>query len=217
MRRLVAVAVLAFGLGGCEDVVQGNGVAAQETRTVRSFEGAVANDGVALTLDAANGEPGTLVVSADENLLGLVVTQVQSGWLTVRTTKPVSSPIGITVKGPAPGLLKVGANTGGMATATGVDVAGTFEVAVAGGGTVTVTGETDRLDVLASGGSVLHARDLTAREVRVLTASGGSRVEVCATSALHAAASGGSMVTYACEPSVVEPVTSGGAVVRKAE
>lgn len=217
MRRLVAVAFLVVGLGGCDEVIHGNGVTAQETRTLGSFDGAVANDGIALTLDAAaEGEAGTLVVTADENLLDLVVTQVQGGWLTVRTAKPVSSSIGITITGPAPGLLKLGANTGGAATATGVDAAGTFEVAAAGGGTVTVGGEADRLDVLASGGSVLHARGLTAREVRVVNASGGSRVEVCATSVLQATASGGSLVTYTCEPEVVEPTVSGGAVVREA-
>jgi hypothetical protein len=218
MRRLVLVVSLVVGLGGCDEVVQGNGVLAQETRTVRAFAGAVANDGIALALDAAaDGEAGSLLVSGDENLLGLVVSEVQDGWLTVRTAKPVSSSFGITVTGPAPGQLRVGANSGGAATATGIDSPGTFEVAVAGGGTVTVAGKTDRLDVLASGGGVVRAADLTARAVRIVDASGGARVEVCATASLQVTASGGAVVTYTCDPEVVEPVTSGGAVVREAE
>lgn len=216
---LVSLFALALaGLAGCDaDVVRGNGKAAQETRTVASFEEAVVENGLALEL-VASGAAGdvALSVSGDENLLALVETTVAGKRLTVRAKEPFTTELGLVVRGAAPDLLRVGASGGSAATATEFARSGTLEAAAAGGSRVTMSGVAGRLDALVSGGSVLAAKELTAAEVRVLDASGGATVAVCATDTLYANASGGSTVTYACEPERVEPVTSGGAVVRPA-
>lgn len=218
MRRWWLVSFLCVGLSGCDtDVTEGNGVAAAETRSVAAFEGAVARDGLALEL-SARGTAGdvSLSITGDANLLPLVETVVTGGYLIVRAKEPFSSNLGLVVRGEAPGLLRIGADAGGGAVATDVNVAGIFESAVAGGGRVVVSGNAGRFDALASDGGALDARNLTAAEVRI-NASGGAVVEICATNTLLAEAHDGAVITYACEPARVEPVTSGGGVVRKAE
>lgn len=216
--RSVLVSLFCLGLVGCdEDLVHGNGQAAQETRTVATFEEAVVENGLGLEL-VASGAAGDvdLAVSGDENLLELVETTVAGGRLTVRAKRPFATELGLVVRGAAPALLRIGAAGGSTAVAREVARSGTFETTVAGGSRVAISGTAGRLDALVSGGSVLAARELTAAEVRILDASGGSVVEVCATDTLFASASGGSTVTYACEPERIEPVVSGGAVVRPA-
>ncbi len=220
MRRLASVSICCLALAGCEsELVRGNGVAAEETRTVKAFESAVVDSGLALVLDASAGAgagDGSLTVSGDENLLPLIETTVTDGWLTVRAKQPVSSELKLEVRGSASGLLRLGATGGAGATATGIDRDGIFEASVDAGGSVTLSGRADRFDALVAGGGLLTAGELTAGEVR-LQVSGGSRVRVCATDTLLVAATGGSVVTYECDPERVEPVTEGGAVVEPAE
>lgn len=218
MRRWWLVSLFCAGLAGCEaDVTEGNGVAATETRTVAAFEEAVVEDGLGLEL-TATGAAGdvSLSVAGDENLLPLVETVVEDRRLIVRAKEPFSTGLGLVVQGAAPDLLRIGADTGGTATATGVDVAGIFESAVADGGRVEVIGTAGRFDVLASGGGTIAARKLTVAEARI-AAVGGAVVQVCATDTLLAEARDGAVISYACGPDRVEPVTSGGGVVRPAE
>jgi hypothetical protein len=76
--RFVAVCLAAALLAGCDPVVQGNGVYAEESRgDLVPFEGVHSEDGVAtfVTVTGA-GQPQTVQVSGDANLVRHVRTRV---------------------------------------------------------------------------------------------------------------------------------------------
>ena len=105
---LVPAAVLAsmFALSGCNDIritfddgeskVKGSGVAASETRAMASFEAIEATGVGKLKVRIADNE--SVRVSADDNILPLIKTEVRNGVLVLSTKGATQSKTDIIYK-----------------------------------------------------------------------------------------------------------------------
>jgi hypothetical protein len=107
---------------------------------------------------------------------------------------------------------KVASSGGSEITVKGVD-SKKLEAAVSGGGELKLEGRATTLDVQASGGSVIEARDVSVESLEV-QASGGSRVEARPSKSITGELSGGSTVKASKRPERAEVSTSGGSQVR---
>lgn len=212
MSRPIGSALLALVLAGCH-VVQGNGERVERTFQPGAFHGVQITHGVQATYTV--GEPGTVVLAGDSNLLDLLDVRIEDGEMIVAVKDSVLGSIfhatePITLTFSAPTLKSIRASGGSKFSATSVLSEGRLTLGASGGstlslGTVTAT----KLDVELSGGSRLEAAG-TADEL-VASFSGGSRGDAEELSVRHAkfSLSGGSEITVAVSETI-EGAASGG-------
>jgi Putative auto-transporter adhesin, head GIN domain len=230
----VAVLVALLAASGCGAVggVRGSGVMESEEREVEGFTGVrVTGSG-----DVRVRQTGTesLTVSAEDNILPLLVTEVRSGVLeigfrdgvSVRTTEPVL--VAVTVdaldlvetSGSATivvesldtddlALLTSGSGDLSVEELSAVDVT----ASTTGSGDVTLSGSTERQSAGSSGSGDHLACGLSSEEADVDT-SGSGDVEVSVSEELSATASGSGSVRYVGDPDVTEDTTGSGDVER---
>jgi hypothetical protein len=202
------LAVLA--LGGCSiniggPTVTGSGVVKSEKRDVKGFD--QIDVGGALQLDFAVGKDTSVEVTADDNLLPLIVTEVKGDTLKIYSQGNISTSNGMVVKVVAPSLKELTASGATNSTLTGLNEK-TVKLDVSGASKVTASGTTDRLEIDCSGASQVHATKLPAKDV-VANVSGASKAEVHADEELRADASGASTVIYDVAVAKKELKTSG--------
>jgi len=224
--RWVLVTILAFLLGGLAvallyrfDVLggssgstatEGSGVAATQVRDVAAFSGVelAGSNNVVIRV----GGKQSVVVRADDNLLGHVTTEVQSGTLVIGNTPgsfTTKSPMSVAVDVPTLNGLTLSGS--GNIVVEGID-AESLTVALPGSGTLTGSGTATRLDVTVSGSGLVRFTQLVASDVRALVSGSGS-IFVTATTSLDASVSGSGAVIYAGSPqNVTKSVTGSGAI-----
>jgi hypothetical protein len=224
--RWVLVAILAFLLGGltvallyhsdvfggsANSTTEGSGVPATQARHVAAFGGVelAGSNNVVVRV----GEKQSVVVRADDNLLGRVTTKVQSGKLVIANT-----PGGFTTKSPmsvevgVPTLDALTLTGSGNIVVTGID-AESLEVTLPGSGTLTGSGTATRLDVAVGGSGSVQFTRLVANDVRAAVSGSGS-IFVTATMTLDASVSGSGAILYAGGPQdVTKSVTGSGAII----
>jgi hypothetical protein len=195
------------GTGG----TRGSGVAATETRAVPPFSSVELAGSSIVTI--AVGRPRSVVVHADDNLVGHVTTEVASGELVIGNTSgsfTTETPMRVVVS--APSLEAVTLSGSGIVTVEDVE-AGSFTVSLPGSGVVRASGGTGRLDVDLAGSGDAQLATLIARDVHVAV-GGSGRVDVTATRSLDATVSGSGAILYGGDPArVTRNVTGSGAVV----
>lgn len=224
--RLVLVAVIAFLLGGLavgllylfdvskdasSSTTEGSGVPATQTRHVAAFAG--------IELAGSNnivvhvGEKQSVVVKADDNLLGRVATEVQSGTLVIANTPgsfTTNSPMSVEVDVPTLDALTLTGS--GNIVVDGIETE-SLEVTLPGSGTLTGSGTATKLDVTVSGSGSVQLTQLVANDVRAVVSGSGS-IFVTATESLDAAVSGSGAILYAGNPQgVTKSVTGSGAII----
>jgi hypothetical protein len=221
---LAKLAVLALA-------VTGSGNMKEENRNVGDFSEVGIEQG--LTAMVSVGAKTAVTVSADDNLLPLVRTEVKNGRLIVGLTdRHVTSSIGIRVNIVTPQLKAVGGSGGSSITVEGT-TGSTFaadgsggsviniskvnaeqiKVATSGGARVNLSGTGKDLTIHMSGGSGVKAMDIPAASVQV-SGSGGAHAEVAASQSLDADLSGGARVLVKGNPAKRNVNRSGGAEVR---
>jgi hypothetical protein len=208
---------LAAPLAGCGDVaiapeptpLPGAGEVVSETRDV----GAIERISIAapITVVVRTGEPGSVTVSAQANILPLVVTEVRDGQLVVNapppgytTTEPVTltviAPViaSVTVSGGATGILEI------VGDALRVDLSGEAEF--------DGLGRVDALTLTMSSDARAAFAELLVGSA-VVALSGGAAAELAVTGSLTGDASEGATITLASQPATVDvTVGSGGSV-----
>ena len=210
--------------------VSGNGVAREETREVADFTGVEVGSGLSAKVTVG---PKSVRISGDENLVGLVRTEVDDSTLEISLEKGSrvkgTSKLHITISSPK--VTSVSASGGAVveaeasaarnfaAAASGggeVDVrnldAKALAVEASGGAQVKVKGRADALAVEASGGSKVHAQELSVKTMAV-DASGGSVVKANPSESIAAELSAGSTVHVDSSPSQRAVSASGGSEV----
>lgn len=226
--RYLATVLFTLAVVGCGAVGPvGNGKLAPQAREVPPFKRLSVGGGVKVTFTTG---PRAVLLTTDENLLGVMRVEVVDGVLFIRPRQPLgfSTRLTAAVSGEALEglLLSGGSGFSGPATAADefvIDASGgsTAEVAgissknviatASGGSTVTFTGgSTSSLFVAASGGSKFSAHSFVAADVGI-EASGGSEICVLATRQITGNASGGSTVNLAGSPATNRVISSGGA------
>jgi hypothetical protein len=207
-RPLLATVVMlaaAIGLGACSSLglggsstrigsapyVDGSGKVASETREVGSFHAVSASQGVLVTI--STGAPG-LIVTAEDNLLSHVTTEVVDGTLLVGVSGSVETHAPLKVAVVPEGILDgLSASTGSTIDAQSLDC-GSLAVEASTGSTVRAGGRAGSVDVRANTGSTADLRNVESTTATV-DASTGSTIRIDASDAVSGTCVGGSTVT----------------------
>jgi hypothetical protein len=204
---------------GCDELlfvtIPGSGVLLVEQREVDEFT-AMRVSG-ALTVDFTAGQPRSVEVQGDDNLVPLVVTEVSNGVLHIHMeakggVRPVK-PMKVTVT--APDLTKVIASGAVEISVRDVDTT-EFAITVRGASEVRVSGKTQQLDLDVAGASEIAAEKLVADEVKV-DVSGASEAQVCANHKISGKVSGASEVRYSGSAQQVDIRKTGASDVKRAD
>lgn len=181
-------------------VIVGSGNVASEDRPVEDFHGLIAS-GVA-RVEIRHGASESLRITADDNILPILTSEVRNGRLVLGTEPGTSYRthndvlFEITVR-----ELDEVTVSGVMAVeASGIDT-DRFEVNVSGVSRLTVAGQVDRQRVLIAGVSGYDAEDLASRTVEI-DVTGLSSAVVRVSERLTGSVSGGSVLEYIGNPVV---------------
>jgi len=204
---LIAVVVLFVDLRGSGTPVgTGSGVAATQRRALPPFSGV--NLAGANNVVVRPGRKQSVVVHADNNLLGRVTTRVRSGTLVIDTTPgslKAKSPMFVTVT--APSLDSVRLPGSGNVLVLGIE-SRRLTVALAGSGNIEAAGTATKLAVTISGQGNALLRRLSARDARAALTGDGT-IMLTATHRLAARISGSGTILYGGNPAHVTQVVTG--------
>jgi hypothetical protein len=237
LTRLAAIALVLGATSGCIRVgvltgaigpsIQGSGVKSTETRDVPGSSGVRVMG--AITAEVALGEKPSVVISGDDNIVPLVVTEVVDDTLVIRmkdntryaAKEPLKATITATslVSAEATGAVNLTVQAGSSPhfrgeasgasslTVNGLDTP-KLELGASGASTVTAYGKAASLMADASGASTLHLSKLEVESARV-NLSGASKGTVHAARSIEGDASGASSLKVAGQPATRKVSKSG--------
>jgi len=207
----IVVGVLLANLGSSSSstTVRGSGVPASETRDVPAFTGVdLAGD---TRVDIRVGGAQSVVVSADDNLVGRVTTAVRGDRLVIGTAGSFATRSPMTVEVTVPSLESLTLSGDGLVTAGGIR-GERVSVLLGGSGLVRASGEVERLDVSLSGAGDAQLEQLVARRASA-TVSGSGRIVLNVTDSLEASVPGSGAIFYSGDPHVSRSVTGTGVII----
>lgn len=213
MSRSLGTAALALSLAalGCQTAIVGSGRTGSDDRDVLTFTAVEVGDALEAEVHVTPGQPASVVVTGDDNLLAMVRTRVEGSTLRLEVDSPEGSyldtrlPLKVLVAAPA--LDHLTARGAAEMVADGF-AALDLTITASGASTVEVRGAAESLHVDVRGASDVRADQLQAEVVDV-TVAGASDVVVCATGSLDVLAEGASTVEYTCDPDEVTEETAG--------
>jgi hypothetical protein len=213
MVRAVAVAFLLAGcslLQSAGVMVVGEGPVVTQTKEVADFTKVDLNGGV--KFEVTVGQPTSLTLSAQQNLLDITTVTDTNGALSITTTKPYTgNPVTVTVTTPA--LTAVSVNGGVSGNVQGI-AATDFRIDANGGASLTVSGTCTTLTFDGNGGSHVDATNLPATNATV-SINGGASAVISASGQVTGTANGGASLTLVGHPTSVSVNTGGGASVHQ--
>jgi hypothetical protein len=192
--------------------IHGSGVSKTEVRTVADYHRIEVNGGcdVALTV----GSPASLTVTADDNLLQYLVTEVRDGALVVEMKSGSYSPTtAMKLVATVPALDSMVVRGSSDAVLTGL-TGERFTVQISGSGDVRASGKVGAVTAKITGSGDLRLLDLEAREA-VVEVSGSGDVDVWATEALTASIAGSGNVSYKGDPPKITKSVAGSGSIKK--
>ena len=226
MQSVVLAKLVAIALA-----VEGSGNVKEESRNVGDFSSVSVGQGVSANISV--GSKRSVTVSADDNIVPLVRTDVSNGRLSIglseghiRTSRPIrvnvttpelnavaaSGGSAVTVEGTTGSTFEA-AGSGGAVLTINKAKADQINVSGSGGGRITLSGAAKELKVHMTGGTSIKAMDVPAASVSI-SGSGGAHAEVAASESLEADLSGGAKVQVKGNPTKRSINRSGGAEVR---
>lgn len=189
---------------------QGSGAPAREVRDVAEF--ARVEVGGTIHLDLRVGEPRSVAVEADDNLVAHVRTEVADGVLRLSLlpgSYETRTPLRVEVVTPSlRGLVLDGAARADVAGLAG----GAFDVAVGGAAEATLAGRVDVLSAHVSGAGELGAFGLEALRADV-DVGGAGEAEVTVREDLSGDVSGAGKLRYRGDPQRLRTETTGSGTV----
>ncbi|HEY6962048.1 MAG TPA: DUF2807 domain-containing protein [Gaiellaceae bacterium] len=206
---IVLIADSVFGSSSSTSGTAGSGRAVAQTRTVGPFRDVELAG--SLVVNVGIGSP-SVVVHADDNLVGRVTTRVLHDRLVVGTTNGdfrANAPTYVDVTVPA--VSTVALTGSGMLTLTGI-AQRELTVLVPGSGLVRASGRVDTLTVSMPGSGDAELRGLVAKKAHA-TLAGSGTIAVTATDTLDGNVGGSGAILYAGNPlHVTTSVTGTGAI-----
>jgi hypothetical protein len=217
----LAAAMSIFLLAGCgadsftftgfsSSTIHGSGVAKTETRPVADFS--EFDVSAAMNVELTVGPETKLEITADDNLLPHLKSEVVNGRLKLYFDASNSSKIGVKIKASTPSLKAYHGSGATSATVAGVK-AEAFKLNLSGASKCTVAGSVDRLAIECSGASRANAVKLVARSVKA-DASGASTADVHAAESLDADASGAATIVFSGSPATLKKDASGASTIK---
>ncbi len=185
--------------------VKGSGRTASEVRDLTGFR-AVDVGGV-FQVEIIAQKDYAVEIEADDNLLGLIKTEVRDGVLHIRTENKISPRNSIRVRISAPDIERL--DVSGAAKVNVSDLKNsTFTVDSSGASKITLAGESSKLNIDVSGATKVDAENLISENASI-ESSGASRASVNVSGELSADASGASKIVYSGTPTNIIEKTSG--------
>lgn len=183
-------------LAGCIGLplgIQGSGVSKSETRQVDAFH-AVSHDAVG-EVSLQIGQPQSVQVTFDDNLLEIVETSVVDGELRISTKDSYSSSVGLKIQLTVPSIDHLKLTGVGSLRATGID-GDQLTIKQSGVGKLKLEGKIKSVDLNVSGVGSADLKDLQAETAKVVI-SGVGGATVFASESVDANTSGiGSVKVY---------------------
>ena len=181
---------------GCSAAIPGSGVPKTEVRTIGEFN--AISHGVVGTVNVTVGQPQSVSVTLDDNLVQFVKTDVVDGELRLSMSQNFQSDVGLKVEISVPSIQALNASGVGNLEATGIE-AQDLSVKVSGVGSVRASGTVENLEVELSGVGAAKLADLKARAVKVKVSGVGSAT-VFASESVDASTSGVGSVSVLGQP-----------------
>jgi hypothetical protein len=217
-KTLIGVTALTTMLFGCttitgvgdSDHVVGSGRLGTESRAVQDFSG-ISLSGVGRLVIEQTGRE-TLTITAEDNILPLLVSEVRHGQLVLGTVSNVNiSPTReIVYRLTVRELENIEISGAGAVEAIAIDTP-FLGVTLSGAASVYVEGWAERQDVVISGAGSYQAVNLESSDV-TLSVSGAAVAVVNARDYLEAHVSGAGVVEYTGNPAVTLDVSGAGVV-----
>jgi hypothetical protein len=197
---------------GCarEVAVVGEGAVGTESRATEPFTSIEVSYGIGVTIQIGPAAP--LEVSAQQNLLPIVVTDVQGGTLRIRGTTEFTTSETPNVTIVTPSLVGISLSGGSRGRIEGLN-SEILAIELGGGSELTATGIAANIALQAGGSSYATLEGLAASAV-VIDLSGASIVNLHVSGEVIGQASGGSRATISGDAQI-SVASSGGAVVSR--
>ena len=190
--------------------VKGSGNAATEHRDLADFQ-AIDVGGV-FQVEITAQKDFAVEVEADDNLIGLIRTEVRGGVLHINTEKKISTRNPIRVRISAPDIERLDVSGAAKVTVDNLKNS-SFTVDSSGASKIVLAGESSKLNIDVSGATKVDAENLRS-ETALVEASGACHVSVNVTGELKTDASGASKIVYTGSPANVIEKSSGASSVR---
>jgi hypothetical protein len=182
-------------LAGCVQVgpsVIGSGVSKNEPRDTGDFS-AVENN-ISANLDITVGQPTSVIVEGDDNVLPFIKTEVRDGRLVISSNASIQTQSALKVTITTPQLSRLAINGSGDANIRGLS-GGEFDGSINGSGNINAAGTVDRLTGRINGSGGLQFKDLAAQSANIaITGSGSAHVD--AATSLSASITGSGDISY---------------------
>jgi hypothetical protein len=220
MRRLSPSHILALLLvttvvSGCHigrhGQVVGSGKRLMQKRELPEFT-SIATEG-AFNIEVTAQKPVSAEVEADDNVLTLVSTEVSNNVLHIKTTSNYSVSEPVVVRLTVSTLQGLSVSGAGKISIAGLK-SDKFEIDAQGAPTITVSGETNVIDIDTSGAGKIDTHKLRASK-GVVDSKGVAEVQVNAKDELEVTVSGPSHVIYSGDPKLNKVVHGPGSVEKK--
>jgi putative autotransporter adhesin-like protein len=216
MKKLaLLVLLLPLLAAGCHHGMRaeiiGSGKRVMEKRTVAPFT-SISTEGI-FTIEVTCQKDVSVEVEGDDNVLGIVTTEVSRNVLRLRTTKNYSSSEPVKFKISVPNLEGLSVSGAGR-----IDVKDLkndkFEIDSSGAPTISASGNTKVIDIDSNGAGKIDTHELHASR-GVVDSKGVSRIELDVSDQLDVKISGPSSVYYKGNPVVTKTINGPGKVERR--
>jgi hypothetical protein len=200
----------ACGAGG----LVGSGTAVAQPRHLGAFSSVDVAGSSNVTVRAGGRQ--SVVVHADDNLLGQVTTQVRGTTLVIGTrgSFTTNSPMSVEISVPSLDAVTLSGSGSGAITASNIQ-GPRLSVRLSGSGVVRASGTVTRLDVSLGGSGDAQLDRLVARDVHAVL-SGSGRILTRAMNTLQASVPGSGTIVYSGNPAhVTRSITGSGAITRR--
>lgn len=238
MKRSLSILLFAmsfFLLHSCGDCIKGSGSLKEETRTLKAFDELELNASANVVLRPVVGtDPLKIVVSAQENLLPFISTNVSGSTLKINYDECISATEKIVVTVDVRNLKKVSQNGSGDISSVGTIKAkelsvnqngsGDAELDVdldklsissRGSGDIKLSGHANLLEIGNKGSGNVESFSLKSNNVNVKNAGSGD-IEINVREKLSARLTGSGDITYEGNPQTIDQKASGsGKISRK--
>jgi Putative auto-transporter adhesin, head GIN domain len=213
MNRLPAFIVIFLSviLNGCfGPSVSGSGHVVSETRNVSGFSSVSLEGSGRVVIEQGGAE--SLTVTADDNLLHYVETEVRGSTLVLGEKSGVrlSPSKDIVFKVTLRKLETLDISGSGFAEAKGLQSA-KMKIDISGSGEVSAEGADDDLDINISGSGRFRGDGLKSKRTRVDISGSGSAV-VASSETLNAIVSGSGSIEYVGDPQIHQNISGSGSI-----
>jgi hypothetical protein len=212
-RYLFALTLATLAMGCSSFGEKGSGKVATESRNVSGFTTVELDGDGKLVLEQTGTE--SLTITADDNLMQYLTSEVQDGKLKLGTKRGVNvNPSGeLIYKVTARKVDGIVAAGSGSVQAKGI-MTESLKTTIAGSGDCTITGQADQHEILIAGSGKVDAPDLKSKNVTISIAGSGDAV-LAASEKLEVSILGSGSVEYIGDPVVTTKANLGSGTVKK--